>query len=307
MNKIVWLLPMLVLCTSIQAQEDNGDEEENPFLDTPPGELRQRIADAPEVLKKDWYQVEAVIFKRQNPVTDEYWRLGREPDLASSVIRLAEEKPNEPELPGQVTDEHRTAAERKAWRTLDEKQFNLESMTRNMLDRGSYRILFHESWRQPISKRNRAFPIYVQGGERIMPPLDSLPEMASTNPEGDRASAPDSNAATEQPAHADTNSSTEDTFLAGHTLAMPEMRGTLLLHVSRYLHVEPDLWLTDQDARDRLYHVQIDQSRRMRSEELHYLDHPKFGLLIQVNPWQSEKQKELERMEEALEAQKDKE
>ena len=305
MKRIVWLLPMLVLCTGIEAQENNSDEEKNPFLDTPPGELRQRIADAPEVLKKDWYQVEAVIFKRQDPVTDEYWRLGREPDLASSVIRLAGEDRDEPELPEQVTDLHSAAAEHKAWRTLDEEAFNLQSMTERMLNRGSYRILFHESWRQPISKRNRAFPIYVEGGERIMPPLETIPEAASVK--ADTADSPDETNTEENRSEAGTGNTNASTFRAGHQLALPEMRGTLLLHVSRYLHVEPDLWLTDQDARDRLYHVQIDQSRRMRSEELHYLDHPKFGLLIQVNPWQSEKQKELEQMEEALEEQKEQE
>lgn len=305
MKKIMWLLPILVLCTGIQAQEDNGEEDENPFLDMAPGELRQRIADVPDILKKDWYQVEAVIFKRRDPVTDEYWRLGREPDLASSVIRLADEDGNQPELPEQVTDEHRAAAERKAWRTLDDEQFNLESMTERMLDRGGYRILFHESWRQPVSKRNRAFPIYVQGGERIMPSLESIPEMSSKDQASDGTSATESGPDAAQPVDGDSNNTTEDSFQAGHTLALPEMRGTLLLHVSRYLHVEPDLWLTDQDARNRLYHVQINQSRRMRSEELHYLDHPRFGLLIQVNPWQSEKQKELEQMEDALEEQKE--
>lgn len=305
MRKLLWMLPVLVLSTGIQAQEDNGGEDKNPFLDTPPGELRQRIADAPEVLKKDWYQVEAVIFKRRDPVTDEYWRLGEQPDLASSVIRLADTNRNQPELPEQVTDEHRAAEEHKAWRTLDEEQHNLESMTSRMLDRGDYRILFHESWRQPISKRNRAFPIYVQGGKRIMPPLDSLPDKPASNRNDSDSSEAEIDANNEQPVDSQTEAGSDNAFLAGHTLALPEMRGTLLLHVSRYLHVEPDLWLTDQDARDRLYHVQINQSRRMRSEELHYLDHPKFGLLIQINPWQNEKQKELEQMEEALEEQKE--
>jgi len=303
MKTIGWALPLLVLCSAVQAQEETDEDQENPFLETPPGELRQRIADAPEILKKDWYQVEAVIFKRQDPVTDEYWRLGRDPDLASSVIRLAGEDRDEPELPEQVTDEHRAAADRKAWRTLDEEEFNLQSMTRRMLNGGDYSILFHESWRQPISKRNRAFPIYVQGGERIMPPLETIPEAASAH--ADAPESPDKTHTEDNRSEAGTGNTNESTFRAGHQLALPEMRGTLLLHVSRYLHVEPNLWLTDQDARDRLYHVQIDQSRRMRSEELHYLDHPRFGLLIQVNPWQSEKQKELEQMDEALEKQKE--
>lgn len=305
MNKMIGLLPALLLAAAVQAQENNNDQEKNTFVDTPPGELRQRIADAPEVLKKDWYQVEVVIFKREDPVTDEYWRLEGEPELTSSVIRLARANEDEAQLPDHATDAHRTAAERKAWRALDEEKHNLEQMTEQMLDRGDYRILFHESWRQPVSKRNRAFPIYVQGGQRVMPALQKRPDETGSSGSTSASMSPESDRNNEEGISANTNSNTGTAFRPGATLALPEMRGTLVLHVSRYLHIEPNLWLTDQDARDRLYRVQIDQSRRMRSEKLHYLDHPKFGLLIQVNPWQSEKQQEIEQMEEALEAQKE--
>ncbi len=307
MNKMVGLVPALLLAAAVQAQEDNNDQEKNPFLDTPPGELRQLIADAPEVLKKDWYQVEMVIFTREDPVTDEYWRLEGKPDLTSSVIRLGRASEDKPQLPDQATDAHRAAAERKAWRALDEEKHNLEQMIERMLDRGDYRILFHESWRQPVSKRNRAFPIYVQGGERIMPALQKRPDESASSGSSSTSMSAKSDGNNEEGISGNTDRNTGSAFRPGATLALPEMRGTLRLYVSRYLHIEPNLWLTDQDARGRRYRVQIDHSRRMRSEELHYLDHPKFGLLIQINPWQSEKQKELEQMEEALEKQKEQE
>jgi hypothetical protein len=28
----------------------------------------------------------------------------------------------------------------------------------------------------------------------------------------------------------------------------------------------------------------LDERRRLRSEELHYLDHPKFGVLVRIDP-----------------------
>ena len=28
----------------------------------------------------------------------------------------------------------------------------------------------------------------------------------------------------------------------------------------------------------------LDESRRMRSEEIHYLDHPKFGVIVRIDP-----------------------
>ena len=64
--------------------------------------------------------------------------------------------------------------------------------------------------------------------------------------------------------------------------------GTLRVHRARYLHVQADL----------LYYRPVDggggapmpaeddpnESRRMRSRELHYLDHPLFGVLVEAWP-----------------------
>ena len=89
-----------------------------------------------------------------------------------------------------------------------------------------------------------------------------------------------------------------------------EIDGTVTISRNRYLHVDTDLWFTeftqrpgatndlkvDADisenypdlvahARQRGTHVPVQsyrmqQSRRMRSGEMHYLDHPFFGLIV---------------------------
>lgn len=87
----------------------------------------------------------------------------------------------------------------------------------------------------------------------------------------------------------------------------PDQRlsGTLKLVLSRYLHINTDLIYreplsggaatafnsTAEDAssfslepRYQAYHMK--QSRRMRSRELHYLDHPLFGMVILVTPYE---------------------
>ena len=94
-----------------------------------------------------------------------------------------------------------------------------------------------------------------------------------------------------------------------------ELDGTISLRVSRFLHVETDLWLTSfqRIAPDQAlaslpqqhenYQKQLNaesrknaflaernfplrQSRRKRSAETHYLDHHRFGLLVHVKPTQ---------------------
>ena len=47
----------------------------------------------------------------------------------------------------------------------------------------------------------------------------------------------------------------------------------------RFLHLDTDLLLRAPDS-SQTYRVQL--SRRMRSDELHYVDHPKLGILIRA-------------------------
>lgn len=61
----------------------------------------------------------------------------------------------------------------------------------------------------------------------------------------------------------------------------PLVDGTLTLARSRYLHLHADLIYTDPAAG---VPVALREVRRMRSGELHYLDHPRFGVLVQVTP-----------------------
>lgn len=59
---------------------------------------------------------------------------------------------------------------------------------------------------------------------------------------------------------------------------VPGLSGTLTLTLSRYLHIETDLLY--REGAGRAYPMQ--QSRRMRSDELHYLDHPVIGMAVEV-------------------------
>ena len=81
----------------------------------------------------------------------------------------------------------------------------------------------------------------------------------------------------------------------------PRVQGHLDVTVGRYLHVNSRLWyavpglsltpiasheadaLLSPESAGRGY-FEMHESRRMRSEELHYIDHPKLGLLVQVTP-----------------------
>lgn len=74
---------------------------------------------------------------------------------------------------------------------------------------------------------------------------------------------------------------------------LDQLDGTIQLYAQRYLHLDLDLWwiqhadgrriaagdsLNEADA--RIFH--IDEQRRIRIGELHYFDHPRFGVLVKV-------------------------
>lgn len=113
--------------------------------------------------------------------------------------------------------------------------------------RGAMEPLFHQAWRQPVETGKRAEPIYL---------------------------GPDLNRSGNFPP--------------------PPFEGLIKISVSRYLHVELDILLNganntlapvtpDGPASVTRGSIRFQASRRMRSGELHYIDHPRMGALIQIS------------------------
>ena len=57
--------------------------------------------------------------------------------------------------------------------------------------------------------------------------------------------------------------------------------GLIKISLGRYLHLDVDLVLTDSDTGETF---RIVDHRRMRSEQLNHLDHPKLGILVHITP-----------------------
>ena len=64
------------------------------------------------------------------------------------------------------------------------------------------------------------------------------------------------------------------------------LSGTLQVTRGRYLHFNARLWLEQlpQGQADPIAYMQLKQARTMRSGELHYLDHPRMGILVRIDP-----------------------
>jgi hypothetical protein len=65
--------------------------------------------------------------------------------------------------------------------------------------------------------------------------------------------------------------------------AHDELDGSITLIRERYLHLAIDLVLTSPG-----YQYRLDETRRVRSGELHYFDNPHFGVIARVTPYGSD-------------------
>jgi len=127
--------------------------------------------------------------------------------------------------------------------------------------RGSrgFRVLNHFAWRQPgLDARNaqairisigNTLPVYVPDDLKPYPKF--FPASAQPQPTRSRK----------------INTTT--------------VNGTLKVRLGRFLHLDAQLVFTDTE---NLKSYRLSQSRKMRSGELHYIDNPRFGLLVKILP-----------------------
>lgn len=262
----------------------------NPYAGMSAPELRRTISEIPAVFQENWYQIEILAFSRKEPASDEYWRLDQQPDLnRDALIRLDSESPQAPEHADNID---RQALGYGAWKTL-EGTLPLNN-TAEQMRRAGDRVLAHRVWRQPVRERAHAFAVLIEGG-------DVLPEPVVMPEAGDGANTLElAGPAMDASGQITTLPELETEVDSYAGMEIRELQGALRFHLSRYLHLEPLLWYgSDTDSGQRIW-VKIDQNRRMRSEELHYLDHPLFGLLVRITPWKHPEQKKLDELKAAL-------
>lgn len=114
-----------------------------------------------------------------------------------------------------------------------------------------HRVLLHTGWRQPSYGARSPRAVYI-----------STADGQSSLETGER-------------------------FLPGIGAGVPpSLEGTLSLRVSRFLHLDVDLsyLVRGVEAGGGIRSARLRESRRMRFTELHYLDHPLFGMLVQITP-----------------------
>lgn len=166
--------------------------------------------------------------------------------------------------------------EESQWQPLTEDDHILNGVANRLKQSGKYRILKHVAWRQPAVDKANSIPILIRAGRDFS---ELFPERAYRSFE-----------------FSDTSESSNQENI---TSEVRELDGTLNIVIGRYIHLYTDLVYrlprsnptTLQDALNRdqiLVDYAIKSHRRMRSKELHYIDHPLVGILIEATPIEEE-------------------
>ena len=136
------------------------------------------------------------------------------------------------------------------------KGIGLAKYAKKLRSNKRYNVLVHKAWRQPGLSRKDAIAI----------PIDSPPSITGTA----------------------TTAKTEYSN---------SIHGTIKIVLARYLHIYTDLIYRQQltnptpawdGTESQLYkEFPVNFHRRMRSKELHYIDHPLVGILVMAMPVKS--------------------
>ncbi len=148
---------------------------------------------------------------------------------------------------------------------LSADQLRLGQTARRLDNQDRYRVLLHAGWRQPGLSQTTAPAVNIPLGGA---PSSPTPALGGTDDE-------DNGLASARP--------------------LPGLSGYLRVYVERFLHIESNLRLVDPSLRlaGRVDHlplfdsvqspvVVMQERRRMRSGETHYLDHPVLGVIVRI-------------------------
>lgn len=186
----------------------------------------------------------------------------------------------------------------------DSNAFALSEVADRLRRQRQNQILLHTVWRQaPVTER-RAIPSRWFAGENFSQRFDYWGQPTLTTPAMASPLAPSSSAAQTE-AMVDLLEQIESRrqqLAAGVTLDQPstaasdnsvnqnqanlptevwQLDGLFKLHLDHYLFVNTDFNLR-RLVGDKLQSINIKQSRRVISGEIHYLDHPKLGIVLQI-------------------------
>lgn len=251
-----------------------------------------------------WYRVELLAFSQRGAEQLEQWPAS--PALAypdgglflqdGHALALPDPQVSETNLVLKEGEELR--GNLPAFHALPSERRDFNSVAESMARSSRYRVLFHETWAQPVPGKRRALPLILDRS-------------------GDTGEWPELQGSVKiylgRYLHLETNLwlNTQGSYLPGDWRMPPPPLGPPSDGSAQVTETAPSeaaapsqfggddyYWQQDEiEDEGSLYPfrhaVALQQKRRMRSKDIHYIDHPMLGLLIKFTPLVSPEPVEL--------------
>ena len=250
-----------------------------------------------------WYQVEIILFAREQNIypATERWRVDFNPLYPENTVILSpyNQLGGVPVRPVVLPGTYPMGAtigkvsakpldiDKDPYIILpsDKRQLNKEAL---QLGRASgYKILKHMAWRQPVSARESSQPILIQTGNQYglnfeVEGLITISENRYLHVDTDLVFS----RFTKELFNNDMNwSLLNESTLTGSEKAAPNPGFSFQNSQPKKVDNGLSSQVTDQQYR-REFATTLKHIRRVRGNELHYIDHPLFGVILKLMPYQ---------------------
>lgn len=263
------------------------------------------ITHAQQSNHEGWYQVEMIVFARNDDAGQEHWPSNITLRYPNNWVELKDPNATQP-IAESVTDPAISNSVDLAETTIDltkesfywlpENEQQLNNEAKKLMRDSRFELLFHQAWRQIIGHKNTAKSIIINGGKTYgkYQSLEGTITLSvatylklQTNL---WFSQFDINIGQEQkvlwpniPLRPNYTEPTKDAL----TLE-PDVDITEALEKENNQWSDDSELLATEDEKDDYVTRQIiliKQARDMRSNEVHYVDHPVVGIIIKVVPY----------------------
>jgi hypothetical protein len=217
----------------------------------------------PAAEERRMFRVEMVLvsYTDRNAIRSEVWQSGAVPRLEEAVELGA---------PGEAESE-------RLFRDVSGTPFGLRGAVTRLEQSPLFEVIASYAWEQPGLPHEQALPVRIRGGQLL----------------GHAAPAPDRPLS--EPWHV-MPVMERAPRVPQESEPLYDVDGTVTLSLARFLHLQTDL-LYRRATNETLPgdHVRtlegrefvesyVSERRRMRSQEIHYLDHPMLGVIVEITP-----------------------
>lgn len=161
-------------------------------------------------------------------------------------------------------------ADRDAFLALPSSTHQFQDTNRALSNDGRYRVMYHNAWRQPMRGSNQSIPVWLEGGNRFGARHELEGSLTFRfNPGQDRVVLNARLWLTEFTAQLSADS---------QQVTLPDLPDSVV-------NLRMEAPATDALPWSAAKVTPVVNTRELRSNEFHYLDHPAVGILVQILPY----------------------